>query len=47
MEKILNYIDGELREPVAGEFFPLEDPARGSVFAEVADSDAADAALAV
>jgi aminomuconate-semialdehyde/2-hydroxymuconate-6-semialdehyde dehydrogenase len=47
MEKILNFIHGKFEEPIAGSFFPLEDPSRGEVFAHCADSDEKDADVAV
>ena len=47
MERILNYIDGRLMAPQAGEYFPSINPAEGRPWAEVPDSDAEDVALAV
>ncbi|MCE7862786.1 MAG: aldehyde dehydrogenase [Bacteroidetes bacterium CHB5] len=47
MEKILNYINGELTNPGSGNFFPTINPAIGKPYAQVPDSDKADVAKAV
>lgn len=45
--RIRNYIDGELLEPLAGCYLPNEEPAAGSVYSEVAASDAQDVNRAI
>lgn len=47
MQKILNYIDGELKEPVSGNFLDNYEPATGSVYSLAPDSDERDIELAV
>ncbi|HNU43576.1 MAG: aldehyde dehydrogenase [Bacteroidetes bacterium OLB12] len=47
MEKILNYINGELTNPVSGNFFPTINPAIGKPYALVPDSDKPDVTKAV
>lgn len=47
MEKILNYIGGELMSPVAGTYFDNYEPATGRVYSLVPDSDTNDVDLAV
>lgn len=47
MEKILNYINGELREPKSGNYLPNINPATGEHFCDVPDSDSADVEEAV
>ncbi len=47
MEKILNYIDGQLRAPVAGNFLDNIEPATGKVYSLLPDSTAADVEQAV
>lgn len=47
MQKILNYINGELVEPVSGKFLDNHNPAEGKVYSLVPDSDAADVNKAV
>lgn len=47
MQKILNYIDGELKEPVSGNFLENYEPATGSVYSLAPDSDERDIDLAV
>ncbi|MFI5205246.1 MAG: aldehyde dehydrogenase family protein, partial [Flavobacteriales bacterium] len=47
MEKILNYIDGELCEPASGKFMDNIDPSRGKVYSQVPDSDEKDIQKAV
>lgn len=46
MEKILNYINGVLTEPVSGKFFNNINPAEGKPYSLVPDSDAEDVANA-
>jgi aminomuconate-semialdehyde/2-hydroxymuconate-6-semialdehyde dehydrogenase len=46
MEKILNYINGVLTEPVSGKFFNNINPAEGKSYSLVPDSDAKDVAKA-
>lgn len=46
MEKILNYINGVLTEPIEGKFFDTINPAIGKPYALVSDSDKADLATA-
>ncbi len=47
MQTILNYIDGELREPNAGEWLDSIEPATATPYARVPDSDNSDVAAAV
>jgi aminomuconate-semialdehyde/2-hydroxymuconate-6-semialdehyde dehydrogenase len=47
MEKILNYINGELIEPVSGKFINNWEPATGKVYGTIPDSDIHDVDLAV
>ena len=47
MERILNYVDGTLRPAFSGGWLTGHEPATGQVFAEIADSDAADVEAAV
>ncbi|MBX2915228.1 MAG: aldehyde dehydrogenase [Cyclobacteriaceae bacterium] len=47
MDKILNYINGILTEPIEGKFFHTINPAIGKPYALVSDSDKADVANAV
>jgi len=46
MERILNFIDGELRPPVGNAWLDLYEPARGTVYAQLPDSDSRDVDLA-
>src|ERR1700677_2244684 len=45
--RILNLIDGELREPVSGQYFDNVDPATGQAYGLVPDSDRHDLDSAV
>ncbi len=47
MEKILNYINGELIAPVSNSYLANVNPALGEVYSEIADSDAKDVSKAV
>ncbi len=47
MKKILNYIGGELLEPVSGAYLDNYEPATGNVYAQIPNSDSGDIALAV
>lgn len=47
MQKILNFIDGKMVEPVSGQFFDNEDPATGQTYSHVPDSDGKDLDRAV
>ncbi|MBU6476110.1 MAG: aldehyde dehydrogenase [Alphaproteobacteria bacterium] len=47
MQKILNFIGGEMRAPVSGRYFETDDPAVGAPYALVPDSGAEDLELAV
>ncbi len=47
MQKILNYINGELLEPVSKQFMDNFDPSTGSVYSLIPDSDERDVELAV
>jgi aminomuconate-semialdehyde/2-hydroxymuconate-6-semialdehyde dehydrogenase len=47
MEKILNYINGVLQEPVSKQYMDNYEPATGKVYSLVPDSDAQDIQLAV
>lgn len=46
MEQILNYIGGNLVSPTAGKFLQNINPAIGSAYSQVPDSDSSDVALA-
>jgi aminomuconate-semialdehyde/2-hydroxymuconate-6-semialdehyde dehydrogenase len=47
MQKILNFINGKLCEPVSGQFVDNINPAEGKVYSLLADSDERDVKLAV
>ena len=47
MRKILNYIDGELREPVSGLWIDNIEPATGQVYSLIPDSDEGEVEQAV
>ena len=47
MKKILNYINGELIEPVNGQYLDNFEPATGKVYSLISDSDSDDITLAV
>ncbi|MGE0587664.1 MAG: aldehyde dehydrogenase [Cyclobacteriaceae bacterium] len=47
MQKILNYIDGKLVEPVSGQWIDNYNPAEGKIYSQIADSDEKDVATAV
>lgn len=47
MRKILNYIDGELREPVSGQWIDNIEPATGKVYSLIPDSEEAEVEQAV
>lgn len=47
MEKLQNYINGELMAPVSGKFIDNYEPATGQVYSLIPDSDEQDIALAV
>src|SRR5882762_11251340 len=42
MQKILNYINGELIEPKSGNYLDNYNPAEGKVYSQVPDSDGFD-----
>ncbi|KYG72414.1 aldehyde dehydrogenase [Roseivirga echinicomitans] len=46
MERILNYINGQLVEPVSKSYLENIDPSRGKVYGEIPDSDERDVQLA-
>tara|TARA_R110000796_G_scaffold252584_1_gene388215 strand:+ start:107381 stop:108826 length:1446 start_codon:yes stop_codon:yes gene_type:complete len=46
MERILNYINGQLVEPVSKSYLENIDPSRGKVYGEIPDSDEQDVQLA-
>jgi len=46
-EKILNFINGAMAEPVSGKYFETIDPSTGKAYALVPDSDSADLDIAV
>ena len=46
MERILNYINGQLVEPVSKSYLENFDPSRGKVYGEIPDSDERDVQLA-
>ena len=39
MEKILNYINGELADPISNQYLKNINPALGEVYSQIADSD--------
>ena len=47
MEKILNYINGELCESVSGEWLENENPALGKVYSQITNSNSEDANKAI
>ncbi len=47
MIKIKNYINGELIEPISGNYLDNVNPATGKIYSYVADSDAQDVKLAI
>lgn len=47
MQQILNYINGEFRAPNGGGFLDNYNPATGSVYSQIPDSDASDVEAAV
>lgn len=47
MEKLQNYINGELVAPAGGDYLDNFDPSRGEVYSLIPDSDAADVEMAV
>ncbi len=47
MEKIFNYIDGKLVDPVSGQYFDNINPAEGKAYSLIPDSDSNDVAFAV
>src|SRR5260221_13567806 len=47
MEKILNYIDGKLKESLSGKYLDNYNPSEGKVYSLIADSDEKDVAEAV
>ena len=47
MKKILNYIDGELVEPISGTYMDNMDPSRGQVYSLIPESDTDDVQKAV
>lgn len=47
MDKILNYINGELVAPISNQYIDNIDPSRGKVFSLIPDSDERDVELAV
>lgn len=47
MQKILNYINGELIEPLSKTFFENINPATGEAYSLIPDSDERDVQLAV
>jgi aminomuconate-semialdehyde/2-hydroxymuconate-6-semialdehyde dehydrogenase len=46
MEKLLNYIDGQLTEPIADQWLDNYEPATGQVYSLIPDSDDKDVAMA-
>ena len=46
MERILNYINGELTAPISGEYLDNFNPSIGKVYGEIPDSDERDVQLA-
>ncbi|MFN5182852.1 MAG: aldehyde dehydrogenase [Bacteroidota bacterium] len=47
MKKLKNYINGELKAPVCGNYLDNYDPSRGAVYSLIPDSDEQDVELAV
>jgi aminomuconate-semialdehyde/2-hydroxymuconate-6-semialdehyde dehydrogenase len=47
MEKISNYINGELVDPLSGKYIDNVDPAQGKIYSMIPDSDASDVQIAV
>lgn len=47
MQKIGNYIDGEIMEPVSGDYLDNFDPSTGAVYSIIPDSDGRDVQIAV
>ncbi len=47
MQKIANYIDGQLAGPVSGSYLDNYDPARGEIYSLIPDSDTSDVFRAV
>ena len=47
MEKILNYIDGKLVDPIGGKYIENFEPATGKIYSMIPDSDERDVELAV
>ena len=47
MLKILNYINGELKEPIGNSWIDNYEPATGEIYSQIADSDLRDVELAV
>lgn len=47
MDKILNYIDGHLVEPYAGQYINNYNPAKGEVYSLIPDSDSQDVGVAI
>lgn len=47
MQKILNYINGQLVEPAGQGYLDNYDPSRGSVYSQIPDSDSVDVQMAV
>lgn len=47
MIKIKNYINGELLDPISGNFIDNYDPSRGKIYSQIPDSDQNDVELAV
>lgn len=47
MEKILNYINGEMREPLSGNYLNNYNPSNGEVYSHISDSGEEDVEMAV
>ena len=47
MQKILNYVNGELVEPTSKNYFDNINPATGNVYSQIPDSDEHDIEIAV
>jgi aminomuconate-semialdehyde/2-hydroxymuconate-6-semialdehyde dehydrogenase len=47
MQKIQNYINGELVAPVGGQYMDNIDPSRGKVYSLIPDSDEKDVEIAI
>ena len=47
MNRLLNFINGEYKEPLSGQYLPNHEPATGEVYSELADSNELDVITAI